>query len=106
VTLAPSLLLAFVPRGFVLWLCGRVLSFVLVVLAAELDAAVHLAVEAPTSLAPAAVIVATLLGAVEVSLRRERVLLGNLGLPAAIAAGIVTVVAVVSEGLIWAATTS
>jgi hypothetical protein len=105
VRLDPSVLLAFVPRGFILWLCGRGIALVLVALAADLDAAVQLGVETPASLAPAAIIVATLLGAVEISVRRERVLLGNLGLPAAVAVAAVTVVASVSEWLWWAAAT-
>lgn len=102
--IAPGVLLPFVPRAFVLWLCGRAISFVLVALAAELDAAVHIVVESPASLAPAAIIVAALLGAVEVAVRRERVLLGNLGLPAVTIVAVVTAVAVTSEALYWMAT--
>jgi hypothetical protein len=106
VSIAPSLLLAFVPRACILWLCGRAISFVLVALAAELDAAIYIVVSTPASLAPAAIIVAALLGAVEVVVRRERVLLGNLGLPAATAVAVVTGVAAVFEALVWAVTAS
>jgi hypothetical protein len=104
--IAPSVLLAFVPRGFILWLGGRGVAIALVALAEQdLRAVMRAVVESPASLAPAAIIAATLLAAVELSVRREGVLLANLGLPAVVAVAVVSAVAALAECLCWAAAT-